>query len=131
MLAETGVMAAISAGKGVTGALDVLEGVAGMGAAMSKAADCQRPPPILVRSITLRRLPSKSWLLRPHFAALTGFAAMATHGFGADDIASITIATYGPAVAITDRMDPKTRKNANSRCNMWSPMRPVLAALGL
>ena len=37
--AETGVMAAMAASKGVTGALDVLEGNAGMGAAMSDSAD--------------------------------------------------------------------------------------------
>ena len=108
--AETGVMAAISAGKGVTGALDVLEGAAGMGAAMSKAADWSKATADLGKIYHIEAITFKNHGCCGHtFAAIDGLLAlMAAHGFGADDIASITIATYGPAVAITDRMDPKT-----------------------
>ena len=108
--AETGVMAAISAGKGVTGALDVLEGVAGMGAALSKAADWSKATADLGKIYHIEAITFKNHGCCGHtFAAIDGLLAlMAAHGFGADDIASITIATYGPAVAITDRMDPKT-----------------------
>ena len=108
--AETGVMAAISAGKGVTGALDVLEGAAGMGAAMSKAADWSKATTDLGKIYHIEAITFKNHGCCGHtFAAIDGLLAlMAAHGFGADDIASITIATYGPAVAITDRMDPKT-----------------------
>ena len=108
--AETGVMAAISAGKGVTGALDVLEGAAGMGAAMSKAADWSKATADLGKIYHIEAITFKNHGCCGHtFAAIDGLLAlMAAHGFGADDIASITIATYGPAVAITDRTDPKT-----------------------
>ena len=108
--AETGVMAAISAGKGVTGALDVLEGAAGMGAAMSKAADWSKATADLGKIYHIEAITFKNHGCCGHtFAAIDGLLAlMAAHGFSADDIASITIATYGPAVAITDRMDPKT-----------------------
>ena len=108
--ADTGVMAAIAAGKGVTGALDVLEGPAGMGAAMSQAADWSKATADLGRLYHIEAITFKNHGCCGHtFAAIDGLLAlMAKRGVAADDIASIAIATYGPAVAITDRVDPTT-----------------------
>ena len=108
--AETGVMAAMAAQKGVTGALDVLEGPAGMGAAMSDGADWTKATDGLGETYNIENITFKNHGCCGHtFAAIDGVLALfAAEGLGAGDIARIDIATYGPAVAITDRANPTT-----------------------
>ncbi len=108
--AETGVMAAIAASKGVTGALDVLEGPAGMGAAMSGSADWDKATNGLGKTYNIETITFKNHGCCGHtFAAIDGvLALMHTQKISAAKIDRIDIATYGPGVAITDRVDPKT-----------------------
>jgi 2-methylcitrate dehydratase PrpD len=108
--AETGVMATIAASKGVTGALDVLEGPAGMGAAMSGNADWRRATSGLGKIYNIEAITFKNHGCCGHtFAAIDGLLfIMQDAQITANDIANIAIATYGPAVSITDRVDPKT-----------------------
>ena len=108
--AETGVMAAIAASKGVTGALDVLEGPAGMGAAMSGNADWRKATSGLGEIYNIEAITFKNHGCCGHtFAAIDGLLFIIQDAqITADDIANIAIATYGPAVSITDRVDPKT-----------------------
>jgi len=108
--AETGVMAAIAASKGVTGALDVLEGPAGMGAAMSGTADWDKATSGLGDAYNIEMITFKNHGCCGHtFAAIDGLlAVMKAEQISAGDIADIAIATYGPAVSITDRVDPQT-----------------------
>ena len=108
--AETGVMAAIAASKGVTGALDVLEGPAGMGAAMSGTADWDKATSGLGDTYNIEMITFKNHGCCGHtFAAIDGLlAVMKAEQISAGDIADIAITTYGPAVSITDRVDPQT-----------------------
>ena len=108
--AETGVMATIAASKGVTGALDVLEGPAGMGAAMSGNADWRKATSGLGKIYNIEAITFKNHGCCGHtFAAIDGLLfIMQDAQITANDIANIAIATYGPAVSITDRIDPKT-----------------------
>jgi 2-methylcitrate dehydratase PrpD len=108
--AETGVMAAMAASKGVTGALDVLEGSAGMGAAMSNSADWGKATEGLGEIYNIESITFKNHGCCGHtFAAIDGLLAiMNAHKIKAAEIAKIDIFTYGPAISITDRKNPKT-----------------------
>jgi 2-methylcitrate dehydratase PrpD len=108
--AETGVMAAMAASKGVTGALDVLEGSAGMGAAMSGAADWGKATEGLGDIYNIESITFKNHGCCGHtFAAIDGLLAiMSANQIKPAEIASIDISTYGPAVEITDKKNPKT-----------------------
>ena len=108
--AETGVMAAMAASKGVTGALDVLEGPVGMGAAMSVGADWGKATKELGNLYNIEVITLKNHGCCGHtFAAIDGLLAiMKSEQITASDIASIDIATYGPAVKITNRDNPRT-----------------------
>ena len=108
--AEIGVMAAMVAYKGVTGALDVLEGPVGMGMAMSGSADWTKATAGLSGNYNIEAITFKNHGCCGHtFAAIDGILALMTSAqIKAHEFASIDIATYGPAVSVTDRPDPKT-----------------------
>ncbi len=108
--AETGVMAAMAAAQNVTGALDVLEGPAGMGAAMSKSADWSKAIDGLGLVYNIEAITFKNHGCCGHtFAAIDGLLSiMGSAKITADDIARIDIATYEPAISVTDRADPHT-----------------------
>ena len=108
--AETGVMSAMAASKGVTGALDVLEGSAGMGAAMSDSADWSKATEGLGEIYNIKTITFKNHGCCGHtFAAIDGLLAiMSANQITPAEIARIDISTYGPAISITDRKNPKT-----------------------
>ena len=103
--AEAGALAALAAGRGVTGALDVLEGEAGFGAAMSQGADWRRAVDGLGSRYNIAAMTFKNHGCCGHsFAAIDAVLAMQReHGLTPDDIAGITVGTYRPAVEVTDR----------------------------
>jgi 2-methylcitrate dehydratase PrpD len=103
-------MAAMVAATGVTGALDVLEGPVGMGAAMSGTADWTKAIAGLGEIYNIESITFKNHGCCGHtFAAIDGLLClMESAQITADDIVSIDIATYGPAVSVTDRPDPQT-----------------------
>ena len=108
--AEIGVMAAMVAAKGVTGALDVLEGPVGMGMAMSGSADWTKATAGLSKIYNIEAITLKNHGCCGHtFAAIDGLLALMTSSrIKAHEVTSIDIATYGPAVSVTDRPDPQT-----------------------
>ncbi|MBS0560883.1 MAG: MmgE/PrpD family protein [Proteobacteria bacterium] len=108
--AEAGALAALGAGRGVTGALDVLEGAAGFGAAMSAGADWERATEGLGSRYNITQMTFKNHGCCGHaFASIdAALALQAAHGFGADDIEAIEVATYKAGVDVTGRWQATT-----------------------
>ena len=108
--AEAGVTSAMAAGKGVTGALDVLDGPVGMGAAMSGRADWSKATAGLGSAYNIEVMTFKNHGCCGHtFAAIDGALVLKQqHGIDAADIESIHVGTYRPSVDICNRPDPQT-----------------------
>ncbi len=110
--AETGLLAAIAAERGVTGTLDILEGPRGFGAAMSNSPDFSRalddPGAFNIRAMTFKN----------HSACGHTFAAIdaarelrfrhTLDGASLDDVEAIQIATYAKALEVAGNPDPRT-----------------------
>ncbi len=106
--AEAGALAAMAAGQGVTGALDVLEGPAGFGAAMSTGADWSRATEGLGERYNITAMTFKNHGCCGHaFAAIDG-ALAAGAGLHPDDIARIRIGSYRACLDVTGRHDVST-----------------------
>jgi 2-methylcitrate dehydratase PrpD len=112
--AEGGVLAAQLAAQGVTGSLDVLDGEAGFGRAMSDGPDWSTVGATLGRDFHITRLTFKNHIGCGHtFAAIDGAVELARrHGLRAGDIRRIHVATYGPALDIACYEDPRTENEA-------------------
>lgn len=112
--AESGVLAAQLAAQGVTGSLDVLDGEAGLGRAMSDGPDWSRVGDTLGQDFHINRLTFKNHIGCGHtFAAIDGALALVRqHGLRAEDIAQVRVATYGPALDIACYQDPTTENEA-------------------
>ncbi|MEU5888967.1 MmgE/PrpD family protein [Streptomyces sp. NPDC047461] len=104
--AEAGVVAALAAGKGLAGALDVLEGPAGFGVATAGVTDLTVTglgDPFCVTATTV-----KYHACCGHtFAAVDAALELRADGVGVDDIADIEIETYGTATRVAGRTDPR------------------------
>ena len=101
--AEAGALAALGAGRGVTGALDVLEGGAGFGAAMSTGADWSRATEGLGERYNIAAMTFKNHGCCGHsFAAIDAVLALRP-GLEVADIAHIGIGTYRAALDVTNR----------------------------
>lgn len=100
--ADTGVMCAISAGAGVTGIHDMLEGERGFGNAMCGGVDWSKVSATLGEDFTILRMTVKNHAACGHgHAAIDGALHLqAEHGFGPDDVERVDAGTYGPAVEI-------------------------------
>ncbi|UVH57750.1 MmgE/PrpD family protein [Variovorax paradoxus] len=112
--AESGVFAAQLAARGVTGSLDVLDGEAGFGRAMSDGPDWSKVGDTLGREFNITRLTFKNHIGCGHtFAAIDGVLELARqHGLRAPDIRRVHVATYGPALDIACHEDPHTENEA-------------------
>ncbi|MEQ8392651.1 MAG: MmgE/PrpD family protein [Thalassospira sp.] len=101
--AEGGYLAAISAQHGVTGALDILEGDAGFGAAMSMNVEWHKAAKSLGQSFNITRMTFKNHGCCGHtFAAIDGALLLQNqHGFSAPDVKAIRIGTYQTALNVT------------------------------
>lgn len=110
--AETGVLVAQAAEHGVTGAMDILEGPRGFGAAMSKDADWYGAfGDLSARTrYSVTRMTQKNHGCCGHtFAALDGVIALrAQHQLTAANVKRITVCTYGKALEITGNPKPRT-----------------------
>ena len=108
--AETGVLCALAAAKGVTAARDMLEGPRGLAAAMSKDTTLEGIADDLGERYTITRTTQKNHGCCGHsFAALDGIVALrAKHGFNDTDIEQIEIGTYAKAVEIVGNPEPAT-----------------------
>jgi len=112
--AEAGVLAAQLARRGVTGSLDVLDGEAGLGRAMSDGPDWSRVGATLGHDFHITRLTFKNHIGCGHtFAAIDGALALKErHGIEAGEIERVHVATYRPALDIACHTHPTTANEA-------------------
>ncbi|MBI3709632.1 MAG: MmgE/PrpD family protein [Proteobacteria bacterium] len=101
--AQVGVLAALGAQRGITGALDVLDGPAGFGAAMSDAANWPAALDGLGRRYNIAAMTFKNHGCCGHsFAAIDAVLALrAKHGLAASDVARVMVKTYKTALDVT------------------------------
>ena len=107
--ADVGAMAAMGAAKGLTGALDMLEGEVGFGAAMSVNPDWSKATKDLGVDYHITRVTFKNHGCCGHtFAPIDGALHLQkSHGFTWRDIKRVKIATYKAGTDITDNPDPE------------------------
>ncbi len=112
--AEAGVLAAQLARQGMRCSLDVLEGEAGLGQAMSDGPDWSRTTATLGHDFHITRLTFKNHIGCGHtFPAIDGALALQQqHGFAAEDIAQLALGVYRPALDIAGHIDPQTADEA-------------------
>ncbi|WP_422648556.1 hypothetical protein OJJOAM_000131 [Cupriavidus sp. H18C1] len=112
--AEAGLLAATAAEAGVTGSLDVIDGEAGLGRAMSDGPDWQAAAATLGRDFHITQITFKNHACCGHtFAAIDGAQVLQrAHGFSVDDIAAVRIGTYRPALDVAGNPDPRTAAEA-------------------
>ncbi|MGH7188884.1 MAG: MmgE/PrpD family protein, partial [Acetobacteraceae bacterium] len=103
--AEAGALAALAAGEGVTGALDVLDGPGGFGEAMSDGADWEAALDGLGERHNISLMTFKNHGCCGHiFAAIDAMLALrAKHHLLPEDVARVRIGTYRVALEVTDR----------------------------
>jgi 2-methylcitrate dehydratase PrpD len=125
--AEQGLLAAMLAAKGFTGALDVLDGEAGFGAAMGRGPDWAPAVAALGDPWGVTRATVKNHSCCGHtFAAVDAALALRTQGVSAEDVREIHVATYSTAVKVAGNPDPRTAFEAK-----FSTAYCVAAALAL
>ena len=107
--ADVGAMAAMGAAKGLTGALDMLEGEVGFGAAMSVNPDWTKAVKGLGIDYHITRVTFKNHGCCGHtFAPIDGVLHLQkTHGFTWRDVKRVKIATYKAGTDITNNPDPE------------------------
>jgi 2-methylcitrate dehydratase PrpD len=112
--AEAGTLAAMAAARGMTGALDVLDGTAGFAAATSEdTGKWDRALEGLGETHAIAAITFKNHGCCGHiFAGLDGIEVLrAAHGFGPDDVAAIHIGGYGPTKTVCDRPEARTEQD--------------------
>lgn len=112
--AEAGLLAAQLAARGVTGSLDVLDGEAGLGQAMSDGPDWSHVGDTLGRDFHITRLTFKNHIGCGHtFAAIDAALALRErHGLSVQDIVKVRVATYKPALDIACYERPRSANEA-------------------
>ena len=113
--AEAGVLAALAAEQGVTGSLDVLDGEAGLGRAMSGSPDWTQAVATLGREFHITRMTFKNHACCGHtFAPIDGALALRAQMGGVpwQSLKDIEVATYGPALAVAGNFEPRTAAEA-------------------
>ncbi len=107
--ADAGAMAAMGAAKGLTGALDMLEGEVGFGAAMSVNPDWTKATKDLGVDYHITRVTFKNHGCCGHtFAPIDGALHLQKqHGFSWRDVKRVKIATYKAGTDITDNANPE------------------------
>lgn len=112
--AEAGLLAAQLASQGLTGSLDVLDGEVGLGQAMSNGPDWSTIGVTLGQDFHITRLTFKNHIGCGHtFAAIDGALELRErHNLRADEIKSVRVATYRPALDIACYTRPTTANEA-------------------
>jgi 2-methylcitrate dehydratase PrpD len=108
--ADAGALAAMLAEQGFTGALDVLEGSAGFGAAMGGEPDWAKATDGFGTRYNITAMTSKNHGCCGHaFAAIDGALALRDrYGLTPDRIRRIRVGTYRTAVEVTGNFEPRT-----------------------
>jgi 2-methylcitrate dehydratase PrpD len=107
--ADAGAMAAMAAVKGVTGALDILEGEVGFGAAMSVDPDWSKATRGLGTDYHINHMTFKNHGCCGHtFPSIDGVLALkAQHNLTHKDIKKIHLASYAAGLNIIDNATPE------------------------
>jgi len=108
--AECGAFVALAAERGVTGALDILEGPRGFGAAMSNAPDWSHIGDDLgcVFNITQMTVKNYSACGHTHAAVDAVRELRKTHNLAPSDVVRMRIATYAKALEVAGAPAPRT-----------------------
>jgi 2-methylcitrate dehydratase PrpD len=112
--AEAGVLAAQLAARGMRSSLDVLEGEAGLGQAMSSGPDWSAVGATLGSDFHVTRLTFKNHIGCGHtFAAIDGALTLQRqHGFGHDDIEHVHLGVYRSTLDIAPHVNPRDADQA-------------------
>jgi 2-methylcitrate dehydratase PrpD len=112
--AEAGVTAALAARAGITGSLDILEGEAGLGVAMSNGPDWEQAVATLGSDFHITRMTFKNHACCGHtFAAIDGALSLQGRlGVQAKEIFRVHIATYRAALEVAGYENPQTPAEA-------------------
>lgn len=108
--AETGVLVAMAAERGVTGARGMLDGPRGFGKAMSKGVDWEAATSDLGKCFNISRTTQKNHGCCGHtFAALDAIISLRnSHTLRASDVDRIRVGTYAKALEVTGDFQPIT-----------------------
>lgn len=107
--ADAGLTAAYAARSGFTGALDILEGPAGFGAAMSQEPDWEAVPGRLGHPWGITEPTVKFHACCGHtFSAIDAALALRADGVVFDEVDRVTIETYTTATQVAGYADPQT-----------------------
>lgn len=112
--AEAGLLAALAACAGFTGSLDVIDGEAGMGVAMSNGPDWSATVAALGQQFHITDMTFKNHACCGHtFAPIDGAMALQQDmQVRAEDIAQVHIGTYAPALDVAGNFQPTTAAEA-------------------
>jgi 2-methylcitrate dehydratase PrpD len=112
--AEAGVLAAQLAAQGLHSTLDILDGEAGLGQAMSNGPDWRGVGATLGQDFHITRLTFKNHIGCGHtFAAIDGALALQReHGFTHADIERVHLGVYQPTLDIAPHVDPRDADQA-------------------
>jgi 2-methylcitrate dehydratase PrpD len=112
--AEAGVLAAQLAARGMRSSLDVLEGEAGLGQAMSNGPGWSQIGATLGSDWHITQLTFKNHIGCGHtFAAIDGALALQQqHGFTHADIQAVHLGVYQPTLDIAPHVEPQTADQA-------------------
>src|SRR5258708_9598196 len=110
--ASVGVMSAMAAANGVTGALDILEGEAGFGAAMSEGAQWERAVDGLGERYNITRMTQKSHGCCGHAFAAIDAALELRPRVKPADIARIDVYGYNATLDVAGIREPRTAAEA-------------------
>jgi len=112
--ADAGVMAAQLAGSGMRSSLDILEGPAGLGQAMSEAADWSGICSTLGQDFHIKRLTFKNHVGCGHtFATIDGALALQKiHEFAHEDIETVHLGVYQATLDIAPHVQAQTADEA-------------------
>lgn len=111
--ASVGVLSAMAAANGVTGALDILEGEAGFGAAMSEEAHWERAVEGLGSDYNITRITQKNHGCCGHaFAAIDAALALRSRGVKPEGVTMVAVASYKAALDVAGIREPRTAAEA-------------------
>lgn len=111
--ANAGVLAAQGAAHGVTGAVDLLEGEAGFGAAMSDGAHWERATEGLGTRYNITQMTQKNHGCCGHaFAAIDAMLELRRGGLDPAQVAAVEVATYRAALEVAGNPAPRTAAEA-------------------
>jgi 2-methylcitrate dehydratase PrpD len=111
--AEAGLLAALAASNGLTGAPDVLEGAAGFGAGLAESPDWPRALADPDRRLGITVPTVKFHSCCGHtFAAVDAALALRGVGVVAEEIDTIEVVTYTTATRVAGNADPRTEFEA-------------------